>query len=259
MHDMTSSGIARLAMAAMIAAGPAHGAGIAASDPAAALAAIDQVRVGSGAGQLRIRLTSAKWGAEDMRVCIRRDAAEIDVLSGRYASERVLMQGENVWVRMPHSSRTIAITPIERILGQASYGDLARSHWVGSYTPSWNPVAAEKGRPQGRPQGDRGAVDRDAMVLDLRATTTHRAYQRIAVTVDRKTGWPIAARFYLGSGKLFKLARYGRPTTLGGRLLIVQTWFVDPADPGTATLLEIRRVDPGPCPAGRFTVDGFAE
>ncbi len=250
MHDMTPSGLSRLVMAAAIAAGPAHGADIASSDPAAALAAIDQVRVGAGEGQLRIRLTSAKWGAEDMRVCIGRDAAEIDVLSGRYASERVLMQGENVWVRMPHSSRTIAITPIERILGQASYGDLARSHWFGSYTPSWKPVAAP---------GGRGAAADDASVLDLHATTTHRAYQRIAVMVDRKTGWPIAARFYLGSGKLFKLARYGRPTTLGGRRLIVQTWFVDPADPGRATLLEIRRVDPGQCPASRFTVDGFAE
>ena len=246
---MTPSGLSRLAMAAAIAAGPAHGAGIASTDPAAALAAIDQVRVGNGAGQLRIRLTSAKWGAEDMRVCIGRDAAEIDVLSGRYASERVLMQGENVWVRMPHSSRTIAITPIERILGQASYGDLARSHWVGRYTPSWKPVGAQGG----------GGAAAGAMVLDLHATTTHRAYQRIAVTVDRRTGWPIAARFYLGSGKLFKLARYGRPTVLGGRRLIVQTWFVDPADPGTATLLEIRRVEPGRCPADRFTVDGFAE
>ena len=250
MHEMTPSGISVLAVAVVVAAAPAQGAVTASSDPAAALAAIDQVRVGNGGGQLRIRLTSAKWGAEDMRVCIGRDAAEIDVLSGRYASERVLMQGQNVWVRMPHSSRTIAITPIERILGQASYGDLARSHWVDSYTPSWKPVAA---------QGVRAAAADDTMVLDLHATTTHRAYQRIAVTVDRKTGRPIAARFYLGSGKLLKLARYGRPTSLDGRRLIVQTWFVDPADPGTATLLQIRKVDPRQCPAGRFTVDGFAE
>ncbi len=250
---MTHRRISRIVTAALIAGGPpAHGAGIPSPDPAAVLAAIDRVRVGNAEGQLRIRLTSAKWGVEDMRVCIGRDAAEIDVLSGRYASERVLMQGQNVWVRMPHSSRTIAITPIERILGQASYGDLARSHWVGRYTASWAPVAAQG-------QGGAAAAGADAMVIDLHATTTHRAYQRIAVTVDHKTGWPIAARFFLGSGKLFKIARYGRPTVLGGRRLIVKTWFMDPADPGAVTLLEIRRVDPGICPAGRFTVDGFAE
>lgn len=246
---MTPSGLSWFAIAIVAAATPAHGAVTASDDPAAALAAIDLVRVGKGGGQLRIRLTSAKWGAEDMRVCVGADAAEIDVLSGRYASERVLMQGQNVWVRMPHSSRTIAITPIERILGQASYGDLARSHWVGSYVPSWKPGA----------QGARAAATDDEMVLDLHATTTHRAYQRIAVTVDRRTGWPIAARFYLGSGKLFKLARYGRPTVLDGRRLIVQTWFTDPADPRTSTRLQIRQVDPRECPADRFTVDGFAE
>jgi len=102
----------------------------------------------------------------------------------------LLMMRDAMWIYMPSASRPIRISPLQRLMGQASNGDVARTNFAIDYNPT--SVASENG----------------TWVLELAAKDPSIAYARITLWVDQKTNEPARADFYVVSGKLIKRAHY---------------------------------------------------
>lgn len=102
----------------------------------------------------------------------------------------LLMLRDAMWIYMPSASRPIRISPLQRLMGQASNGDVARTNFAVDYNPT--AVASED----------------DAWLLDLTAKDPSVAYNRVRLWVDKKTNEPRRADFYVVSGKLIKRASY---------------------------------------------------
>ena len=102
----------------------------------------------------------------------------------------LLMLRDAMWIYMPSASRPIRISPLQRLMGQASNGDVARTSFSVDYTQQ---AVAEDG---------------DAYVLDLAAKDPSIAYNRVRLWVDKTTYEPRRADFYVVSGKLIKRATY---------------------------------------------------
>lgn len=102
----------------------------------------------------------------------------------------LLMLRDAMWIYMPSASRPIRISPLQRLMGQASNGDVARTNFAIDY----NPTSL--------------TTDDDAWLLDLTAKDPSIAYNRVRLWVDKKTNEPRRADFYVVSGKLIKRAYY---------------------------------------------------
>jgi len=102
----------------------------------------------------------------------------------------LLMLRDAMWIYMPSASRPIRISPLQRLMGQASNGDVARMNFSVDYNPAL--VADEDG----------------AWVLDLTAKDPSISYNRVRLWVDQKTHQPRRADFFVVSGKLIKRATY---------------------------------------------------
>src|SRR5262245_5876580 len=102
----------------------------------------------------------------------------------------LLMLRDAMWIYMPSASRPIRISPLQRLMGQASNGDVARTSFGVDYTQR----AVEE--------------DGDAYVLDLAATDPSIAYNHVRLWVGKTPYEPRRADFYVVSGKLIKRATY---------------------------------------------------
>jgi len=219
---------------------------------AALLAQADHFRQQDDSAELRVKLKSSKNQEPDseseMRVQLKgTDLSLVQVLSGRSSGQIVLMSQEAVWVRMPRASLPIRITPIQRMMGEASYGDLGRVRWQDAYTAQYQAHAQQT--VNGTP----------VWALNLTAVKPTAVYASIDLYVARDGGWPVQAAFYLKSGKLFKTAHFDKPVERDGRLLTWRTVFRDGADSARQTEMRIESVTAKSFPRQKFTLDGLME
>jgi Outer membrane lipoprotein-sorting protein len=113
------------------------------------------------------------------------------------AGQKVLMLGDDFWLLMPGSQRPLRITPSQKLLGDASTGDIATLSWADDYTG--NVVGDE-------PCG----AESDAVCqhLSLQATRKGVSYQRIELWLGKARHEPVRADLYVQSDKLAKQARF---------------------------------------------------
>ncbi|POB65316.1 outer membrane lipoprotein-sorting protein, partial [Vibrio vulnificus] len=108
------------------------------------------------------------------------------------AGQKMLMLQDNYWLQMPKSRRPIRITPMQKLLGEASVGDISTLTWSEDYQGIW--VASEK--VQGL-AGESVATQR----LQLTAKTSGASYQIIDLWLTEQENFPLKADLYLRSGK----------------------------------------------------------
>ena len=112
------------------------------------------------------------------------------------AGQKVLMSGDDFWMLLPGSARPIRITPLQKLLGDASTGDIATMTWSGDYHGS---VARET------------EIDGVACLeLELAATRKTLSYQRVVLHVAKADYRPLHADLYATSNKRLKQARYSQ-------------------------------------------------
>lgn len=111
--------------------------------------------------------------------------------------QKVLMLGDDFWLIMPSSQRPMRITPTQKLLGDASTGDIATMTWAGDY--------------DGKIVGDE-ACDEGGK---LRCTHLSLSAQRKGVTYARIELWlavgsvePVRSDLFVQSEKLAKRARF---------------------------------------------------
>jgi hypothetical protein len=124
--------------------------------------------------------------------------------------QKVLMLGDDFWIVLPSSQRPIRITPAQKLLGDASTGDIATMTWAEDYD----------GVVSGEAEVDGIACAR----LDLAARHRGVTYQRIELYLARADARPVQADLYVASEKLAKRARFemgeidGRPRVMAMRI-----------------------------------------
>jgi hypothetical protein len=110
--------------------------------------------------------------------------------------QKVLMLGDDFWLLMPGSQRPLRITPMQRLLGDASIGDIATMSWAEDYTGT---VAGEERC---------GEPAQDCVHLSLQASRKGVTYQRIELWLGKTLHEPMKADLYVQSDKLAKQARF---------------------------------------------------
>ncbi len=111
------------------------------------------------------------------------------------AGQKVLMLEDKFWIVMPKSRRPIRITPMQKLLGDASTGDIATMTWSDAYQPT---LISEESEFDGV----------TAIHLSLKSIQKGTTYDRVELWLTPESFIPIAADLYVKSGKLAKQARY---------------------------------------------------
>jgi len=157
----------------------------------------DEVRFPSGSASVRTVVVSKKPGrstdeSAEYDVWVKgRDRTLIRVLSP--ASDRgtaILMAEGGLWIFLKNVSKPLRVSLQQRLIGEVSNGDLARTNFVGDYTP----VIIEK-----QPA---------FYVLSLKAKRDDVTYGSIKLWVQRTTFKPLKAAFYAVSGRILKVGSY---------------------------------------------------
>ena len=108
--------------------------------------------------------------------------------------QKVLMLGDDFWLLLPGSQRALRITASQKLLGDASTGDIATLSWAQDYAATLT--------------GEESCAAQACWHLSLRAANKGSSYQRIELWVGKLRGEPIAADLYVHSDKLAKQARF---------------------------------------------------
>ncbi|MBC7994192.1 MAG: outer membrane lipoprotein-sorting protein [Rhizobacter sp.] len=108
--------------------------------------------------------------------------------------QKVLMLKDDFWLLMPNSQRPLRITPMQKLLGDASTGDIATMSWADDYNAQ---LVAEE-----------SCGDVACTHLSLSAARKGVTYQRIELWVGNVKREPIKADLYVQSDKLAKSARF---------------------------------------------------
>lgn len=183
-------------------------------DAASILKKVDAIRSPSDNFVFTVRLqsqTSSSENESEFEVFVRNSTKSL-VLYRQPLKQRgraLLLDGANMWIYIPGTSRPVRISPQQQLIGAVSNADVARVVFSLDYTAD----NIEKQR----------LDDSPTLKLDLRARQNSVLYQRIHLWVDEKKLNPLRADFFSISGKLIRTIKYSgyqnvlgkeRPTTL---------------------------------------------
>jgi outer membrane lipoprotein-sorting protein len=212
-------------------------------DAEALLKRSDTFRNGWPAYVVRVKITDFESGKPDEEHLYEvsqkgTDKTYVDFMSPREKGEHLLMLGDDMWVYLPDTSRPVRITPLERLTGDASNGDVARTNYAADYTPVYlrtEKVGAE-----------------DCYVLDLTARRKGSTYQRILYWLRAADARPVKAEFYLTSGKHIKSATFDDYAPVDGRSQLRRMTLYDEIRHNSHSVLDYSGIAPRELPDKLF-------
>lgn len=124
----------------------------------------------------------------------------------------LLMVEEGMWFYLPSASRPIRVTPLQRLAGNASNGDVAQTDFAVLYSA--------------KVVGEEDLGGRAAWVLELTARRKGATYRSARYWVS-KDGLPLQAELRLTSDKPSKLVHFEEYQDVAGRRLLKRQVIVD--------------------------------
>ncbi len=140
----------------------------------------------------------------------------------------LLMQDRIMWFYDPASSSSVRVSPQQRLVGQASIGDVMTVDFTRDYKAA---TVGDETVP------DADNKPRAAVHLNLVATSDAAIYSRIEYWVEKDTAFPVKGRFYADSGRALKVAYWRKPATQLGMLRPTEVVILDEVDPTVLTRL----------------------
>lgn len=210
---MTTTPLAWLLATAVLLAGAAR----ATPDVPALLLKADSFRGGNAALQVETEVTTLQRDGstdKERRYTVFTQSQHRSLVlmrSPAEAGQKVLMLGDDFWLLLPGSARALRITPSQKLLGDASTGDIATLSWADDYTGTLVGEATCAGQ-------------RPCLHLSLQGARKGLSYQRIELWLGRQHHEPLAADLYVQSDKLAKRAVFvldkpAAPTRVDAMLL----------------------------------------
>lgn len=148
----------------------------------------------------------------------------------RDVGKMVLMNGSDMWFYDPSSKASVRISPQQRLLGQASNGDVATVNLARDYKAKL--LGEEKIL-------DADRVNRDCWHLDLKAATDEAVYSRVEFWIEKGTYRQVKGKFYSDSGRLLKIAYYHKFQKMLGRMAPTETIVIDAVDTNLVTTMAV--------------------
>ena len=146
----------------------------------------------------------------------------------RDAGKLVLMDGPAMWFYDPASKSSIRISPQQRLLGQASNGDVMTVNLARDYTAKLAGAETLK---------DADRIDRSCWHLDMPAATPDAIYGRVEYWLEQGNYRPVKGKFYSDSGRLLKIAYFRKYEDLLGTMRPTETIIIDAVDPNLVTTM----------------------
>jgi hypothetical protein len=163
------------------------------------------------------------------------------------AGQKVLMLADQFWLLMPESQRPLRITASQKLLGEASTGDIATMTWSDDYDGSVKDELDCPTPPAGLPDAPAAAKARRCLLLDLAQARSGVTYARVELFLDKATRTPIKADLYVGSGKRAKEAWYFAKI-VDGQPRIMTMVLLDDIQPNRRTVIRYRSIVPKVAP-----------
>ena len=212
-------------------------------DADALLKRSDSYRNGWPSYSLRVKITNFESGKSDEESLYEvsqkgADKTYVEFMSPRDKGRHLLMLGDDMWIYLPDTSRPVRITPLERLSGDASNGDIARTNYAIDYSAAY--VRDEK----------LGAEN--CYVLNLTAKRKGATYQRILYWIRVEDARPVRAEFYLTSGKHIKSATFDEFANSDGRMLLRRLTLYDEIRHNSRSVLEYSNMMPRNLPDKLF-------
>jgi len=220
-----------------------HAATPAAPDAGMLLKQSDRFRNGWPSYMVHVKITDFAAGKPDEEHLYEvsqkgADKTYVEFMSPREKGEHLLMLGDDMWVYLPDTSRPVRITPLERLTGDASNGDVARTNYAADYSPVY--LRTEK------------VGSTDCYVLELTARRKGATYQRILFWIRVQDARPVKAEFYLTSGKHIKSASFDEYELIGGQMLLRKLTLYDEILHNSHSVLEYSGATPRALPDKLF-------
>jgi len=150
------------------------------------------------------------------------------VLPARDAGKLMLKNGNDMWFYDPTNKASVRLSPQQRLLGQASNGDVATVNLAKDYKPTL--VGEEEVQ-----DGER--KKRKAHKLALTSVAPDATYASIEMWVDVENSRPIKARFFAESQRLLKTVYYRKFQAQLGAERPTESVIIDGLDPQSVTIM----------------------
>tara|TARA_B100000427_G_scaffold326457_1_gene335161 strand:+ start:3734 stop:4513 length:780 start_codon:yes stop_codon:yes gene_type:complete len=141
----------------------------------------------------------------------------------------LLMVRDNLWFYVKATSRPIRITPIQRLSGSVSYGDITRLGWSKDYD-------IEKF------QKKKLSKDITQYEFSLKARSKGATYQRINLYIDTDYR-PKKAEVFLLSGKHYKTLTFSKYSQVSGKEINTEIIFIDHLNNNKVSTMNFEKIN----------------
>ena len=235
----------RLLMACMLGLAPAHWAlAKTDADAQALLVATDSVRNPPGSFSVQLSLTEFRKGVQTSRSGLLIYAKPAPnggqynnlvrfMAPARDANKLMLRSGNDLWFYDPATKASVRISAQQRLLGQASNGDVMSTNLARDYSAQWvGEVVVKDG--EGR--------DCACVQLQLKSTGAHVPYPSVEYWINPSNQRPVMAKFFTSEGRLLKTAYFRKFQEVLGLQRPTETVIIDGLDPDWVTLMQNTQV-----------------
>lgn len=182
----------------------------------------DKMRMPLEEGRVRANLTVEKDGVRSQAlpfdVAFSSDRERrVETLGGARKGQRVLLTDEGYWLWMQGIKEPVQLTRLQRMLGQASFGDIGNLRFSEDYEIV---ETFEKD---------------EAICVKLHAFDARKTVENAQICLNPDTGAPLTADFFYPSGKSFKKLEFSAPEDTPFGPMVRTTVFLDPAGGSTRT------------------------
>ena len=142
--------------------------------------------------------------------------------------KKLLMVNDELYIFIPRTRRPVRLTASQRLLGQASNGDVMNVRFQADYDPVLT----------GEETVETATGPVHCLVLELTAKRKGTTYNRMILRVDRDGFFPVQADCYALSGKLLKTVVYSQRKELAGQMVVTKAVLYDKVKDGCYTVIE---------------------
>jgi hypothetical protein len=214
------------------------------------LADVDATRNAFPEAVIRARATQVLEGREqgsaEFEIYAKgRDKALIVFRDRKNNGRRVLTVGSRMWLIVPGTTNPVPITPNQRLLGGASFGDVAKLRFAEDFTA----IVRE---------GSETVSGRDCRVLDLAAKDPRAPYPKVVLWLDAADHLARKVLFFLPSGKEAKEAVFTKFSKAAGKTIISEMEIRDLLGRESRAVTRVQYLDyrPGKLDDAIFTPEG---
>ncbi len=158
----------------------------------------DEARGNLKGVQWRVHIQSIERGLESERLLDVKargyDFLGIVLAPPKAKRQKILMVNHNMWFAKPGLKKPVPLSPRQKLIGGAAYGDIAATNYSDDYRHQL--------------VGTEAVTGEMCYVFDLKAATKKATYDRIKYWVSKRRTVGVKAEYYTVSGKIFKRATF---------------------------------------------------